>query len=398
VSKPLLAVGVDAGSDRTRCAIAVLESSELRFLGYGEAVSRGWVKGRIADQGPLSESIREAVTEAEGLAQVSVEGAAVGIGGSAIEGANSRGVYEFGRPREIEAGDLGYAVERATRVRLEENRLLLQVFPQDFTVDGRAGYRRPHGVKCSRLEANVHLITATHQEHQFLIAAVHQAHLAVEETVFEAMAAAHASVLPEDRSRGVAVVDLGAHSTDIAVYDGEALLLASSVPVGGEHFTKDVAWCLTVSFEDAEMLKKEYGCAILGLTSDSSLIEAPSAEGRPGREATRRQLNEILEARADELFRFVRAEIARVGMEQSLVEGVVLTGGGARLNGMCDVAERILNCQARHGLPVGVRDWPEEIHNTSWTVAAGLAMYSGRLKLRKEHRRRAPGMVGLLLR
>jgi cell division protein FtsA len=298
----------------------------------------------------------------------------------------------------VEAGDLGYAVERATRVTMEDNRMLLQVFPQDFTVDGRAGFRNPQGVRCSRLEANVHIVTATLQDHEFLLSAVHQAHLGVEETVFEAMAASYAAVLPEDRSRGVAVVDIGAQSTDIAVYDSEALLLASSIPIAGDSFTKDIAWCLTVSYEDAEMLKEEYGCAILGLTSDNSLIEVPSNDGRPPREASRRQLNEILEARAEELFHYVRAEIARVGMEQSLLEGVVLTGGGALLNGMCDMAERVLNCQTRNGLTIGIRDWPEELNNTAWTVAAGLSMYSARLKLRRETRRKAPGIVGLVLR
>ena len=398
MTKPRLAVGIDSGSARTRCTICVLEDSELRFLGHGEAVSRGWVKGRIADHTALSESIRLAVTEAERLAQISVDAVVAGIGGAAIDGANSRGVYEFGRPREVESSDLGYAVERATRVRLEEDRLLLQVFPQDFTVDGHAGYRNPQGVRCARLEANVHIVTAGAQDHQFLLSAIHQAHLAVEETVFEAMAASYAAVLPEDRSRGVAIVDIGAHSTDIAVYDSEALLLASSIPIAGDSFTKDIAWCLTVSYEDAEMLKEEFGCAILGLTSDHSVVEIPSLDGRPPREATRRQLNEILEARAEELFRYVRNEIARVGMEQSLLEGVVLTGGGGLLNGLCDMAERVLNCQARNGLAIGIRDWPEELNNTAWTVCAGLSMYSARLKLRRETRRKAPGLVGLVLR
>jgi cell division protein FtsA len=398
VNKPRLAVGIDAGSSKTRCVVCLLENSRLQFLGYGEAPARGWAKSRITDQNGVAESIRNAVAEAERLAQVSVESAVVGIGGAAIEGANGRGVYEFGRPREVEAGDLGYAVERATRVRLEEDRLLLQVFPQDFTVDGRAGYRNPQGVKCSRLEANVHIITANLQEHQFLVAAVHQAHLAVEETVFEAMAAAYAAVLPEDRNRGVAVVDIGMHSTGITIYDCEALLLAASIPVGGDHFTKDVAWCLTTSYEDAEMLKLEYGCAILGLTSDHSLIEIPSPDGRPSREATRRQLNVVLEARAEELFEYVRAAVTRVGMEQSLLEGIVLCGGGARLAGMCDMAERVLNCQARNGLAIGIRDWPEELNQTEWTVAAGLSMYSARLKLKREQRRRAPGLAGMVLR
>jgi cell division protein FtsA len=392
------AVGLDVGSSATRCVICVLEDGRIRLLGFGESDSRGWSKGRLSDQGAATESIRGAVEEAEKSAQVSIDAAVLGLGGSTVEGSNSRGLYEFGRPREIDPGDLGYAVELASRVRIQEDRFLLQVIPQDFTVDGRAGYRNPKGATCSRLEANVHVITTAAHDHQSLVSAVHQAHLGVEETIFEPIAAAYASIVQEDRSRGVALVDIGAQSTDMVVYDGEALLHAASLAVSADHFTRDVAFGFTVSYEDAESLKKEYGCAILGLTSDSSLIEVPSAEGRAAREATRRQLNEILEARAEELFLYVRNELAKVGMEQQLLEGVVLTGGGAMLNGMCDMAERVINCQARNGLPIGIADWPESLNTPMWAVAAGLAMYSGKLKMQKEWKRKVPGIMGLVLR
>jgi cell division protein FtsA len=338
------------------------------------------------------------VEAAERSGQVSIDAAVVGVGGTTVRSSNSRGLYEFGRPREIDPGDLGYAVELASRVRLEDDRLLLHVVPQDFTLDGRAGYRNPKGSTCSRLEANVHVITTSTLEHQALVGAVHLSHLAVEETVFEPMAAAYASVLQEDRSRGVAVVDIGASSTELVVYDGETLLLASSLPVSADHFTRDVAFGLTVSYEDAENLKREYGCAILGLTSDNSLIELPSNEGRAMREATRRHLNEILEARAEELFLYVRNEFAKVGMEQALLEGIILTGGGALLNGMCDMAERVINCQARNGLPLGIEGWPEQLNSPLWATAAGLSMYSAKLKLQKEWKRKVPGIMGLVLR
>ena len=196
----------------------------------------------------------------------------------------------------------------------------------------------------------------------------------------------------------MALVDIGAQSTDLVVYDGESLLKAASLAISADHFTRDVAFGFNVNYEDAEKLKREYGCAILGLTSDNSLIEVPSPEGRAPREATRRQLNEILEARAEELFLYVRNELAKVGMEQALLEGIVLTGGGALLNGMCDMAERVLNCQARNGLPVGIEEWPDSINSPTWASAAGLTMYSGKLKLQKEWKRKVPGIMGLVLR
>src|SRR3954453_23480900 len=216
------AVGLDAGSQRTRCVICVLEESRIRLLGYGESASKGWGKTRLSDQLAASESIRAAVEEAEASAGISIDAAVVGVGGSTGGSAKSRGLYEFGRPREIDAGDLGYAVELASRVRLEDDRLLLQVVPQDFTLDGRAGYRNPRGATCARLEANVHVITASMHEHSALLTAVHQSHLAVEETVFEPLAAAYAAILQEDRARGVALLDIGMHSTDLVIYDGEA--------------------------------------------------------------------------------------------------------------------------------------------------------------------------------
>jgi cell division protein FtsA len=396
-SKAKLAVGLDMGATTTRVVICALEDDSIRFLGHGEAPVHAWNRSRLSDPGALVQSIQFALHEAELRAQVSPESAVIGLGGS-VSGVNSRGLYEFGRRRDIEPDDLRYAVELGARVRLEEDRQVLQICPQDFTLDGRAGYRNPKGMSCARLEANVHVVTASIQDHEALVGAVHQAHLAVEESIFEGIAAAYAAVLPEDRARGVAVIDIGAQSTHLALYDGDALLLALAIPAAGEHMTRDVSWLLKVNYEDAESLKKEYGCAITGGVSDNSIIEIPSAEGRGMREASRQQLNEILEARAEEIFDRIYAEILRVGMEQSLLEGAVLTGGGALLTGMCDLAERILNCQARNGLAVGINSWPHELDNPAWTAAAGLAMYSGRLRLKREWKRAAPGLAGLVLK
>lgn len=396
-SKTKLAVGLDLGSTSTRVAICALDEQSVKFLGYGEAPVNAWSKGRLNDQEALSQSIQFALHEAELRAQASPESAVIGLGGS-VAGVNSRGLYEFGRRRDIEPDDLRYAVELASRVRLEEDRQILQICPQDFTLDGRAGYRNPKGILCARLEANVHVITASLGEHQGLVSAVHKAHLAVEESIFEGVAAAYASILPEDRARGVALIDMGAQSTHLAVYDGDALLLAASLPIGADHFTRDVSWLLKMNYEDAENLKREYGCAITGNESDHSLLEIPTAEGRGMREAPRRQLNEILEARAEDVFERIYAEILRVGMEQSLLEGAILTGGGSLLPGMCDLAERILNCQARNGLATGIENWPRELDNPVWTTAAGLAMYSGRLKMKRDWKRAPAGLAGLTVK
>jgi cell division protein FtsA len=153
-----------------------------------------------------------------------------------------------------------------------------------------------------------------------------------------------------------------------------------------------------IAYEDAESLKQQYGCAMLGLSSGSTIIEVPSPESRGPREAPRSELIEILEARADQMFSFVRAEIQRAGMERSLLEGVILTGGGALLPGMWDMAERKLDCQACHGMAKGIGNWPEELNSPMWATAAGLAMYSAKLKLHQPPQRRAGGLMGLVMR
>ena len=393
-----IAAGLDAGSSTTRCMIYGLDGATVRFLGCGEAECGGWFKARVADRDRLTESVLKAVELASRQAQVEIESVVVGVGGPAVKGFNHTWRYDFDRPREVDTRDLRYAIERASDVRLEHDRMILHVCPQDFTVDGRSRYYYPRGATCTRLEANVHLVTTSTQETHAVVSAIHQAHLAVDEIVFEPLAAAYAAVLQEDRKRGVALIDIGMHSTDLVIYDGDALVHSRSLPVSGDHLTRDVVWGLTVSYEDAELLKRQYGCAMLGLTADNSFIEVPSAEDREPRSAPCRRLNEILEARAEELFFYVQEELFVAGMDQALIEGVILTGGGALLPGMCDMAEMVLNCQARLGLTIGVRDLPAEYEGPLWTTAAGLAMYAARLRHRSEKRRKAPGLLGMVAR
>ena len=396
--KPIYAAGLDAGSRNTRLVICILEKGRVRLLGCAAVRSQGWLKGSIADQRAVADTIRAAVHEAEANAGVSVESVVVGMGGQTARGASGRGLVELGHQREIDQRDVNRAVDRASRVQLEQDRMILQLFPKDFVVDGQPGRSDPRKMLASRLEINVHLVTASVQEHNSLVGAVNQAHLVVEETVFEALAASYAAVLPEDRREGIALVDIGAESSELVVYDGDAMHLASTVRVCGDHFTRDLAKGLRLSFEDAELVKMEYGCALSTGRSGNVLVELPAPEDRERREERWKVVSRILEARAVELFRFVRSEFARVRMERALVGGVFLAGGAAKLPDLCDVAERVLECQARYGLAIGILDWPEEMNDTEWTTAAGLAMYSAKLKAKAEHQREAAGWLGKILK
>ena len=396
-SKPIVSIGLELGSTATRCAICTLEHERIRFLGCGLAPAGGWSKSRIADQNRVTASVLEAVHEAEADAQVSAQSAVVGMGGLSVRGANSRGVVELGRPREIEQRDVNRVVDRAARVQLQEDRMVLQLFPQDFVVDDQPGLRDPRKMLAWRLEANAHLITASIQEHNAIVGAVNQAHLSVDETVFEALAASYAAVLPEERREGVAVVNIGAQSTDMVVYYGDALQLATTLAICGDHFTRDIARCLCISFEDAALVKHEYGCAVADYTALNSVVEVPGPDGRD-REMPRRKLGHILQARSVELFTHVQRELARVGMDRALMGGVVLTGGGANLPDICEVAERVLGCQAQKGLALGIQGWPEALHDPAWTSTAGLAMYAARISLQAETEKQSAGILGRILR
>jgi cell division protein FtsA len=396
--KPVLAAGLDAGSRRTRLAICALERGRMRFLGSASVESQGWIKGRIADQKAVTDSVVTALREAESASGVSVGSVVAGIGGPAVRGANARGALELGYLREVEQSHVNRVLDHASRVQLQEDRMLLQLFPQDFVVDDHPGYRDPRKMMAARLEVNVHLITASEQEHGSLVGAINQAHLLVEETVFEPLAACYAAVRPEERRQGIAVVDIGAQSTEMVAYYGDAMYLASMAPICGDHFTADLAQALRLSFDEAELVKLEFGGALAEACPPNTRVELPTPENRERRETTRMFVNQVLEARGEDLFRYVRSELARVGMEHALLGGVFLTGAAARLPDLCDVAARVLQCQTRYGLTVGIQDWPEELNDPEWCVAAGLAMYSAKLKAQAERQRETGGWLGKILK
>jgi cell division protein FtsA len=399
-SKSIFAAGLDAGSSYTRCVIVSLQDDRLRFLGAGCVRSRGWARSRIVDQQAVSECILAAVEHAEAMAHTAIETVVTGMGGLTVRGANSRGHWDLGRPREITQKDVNRAMDRAMRVQLQEDRLILQVLPQDFVVDDHPGFHDPRQMLGSTIEANAHLLTASVQEHNNLIGAVNRAHLSVDETIHEAIAACYASVLPEDRQGGVVLVDIGQQSTELVCYFGESAQLATTLKICGDHFSRDLAHALCISLDAAAIVKEEFGSAIASGTAENSMVELPGLEnqGREARDAPRKFINEILESRAIELFEMVRSELTRVGMQRAVANGLVIAGGGALLPGVCDAAERVMECPARIGLAQGLKNWPEELHDPAWTTVAGLAMYSARLRSQVDVEKQSVGVLGRILR
>lgn len=396
--KQIIAAGLDAGSRFTRLVVCMLDRGRMRYLGGACVESRGWVKGRINDQQAVTDCIVQALREAESASGVPLGSVTAGIGGAGVRGHNARGALELGYSREVTQSDVNRVLKHASHVQLQDDRMILHVFPQDFVADGHAGYRDLRKMMAAKLEVNVHIVTASVQEHTALVGAINQAHLLVEETVFEGLAACYAAVQPEERRQGIALVDVGAHSTEMVAYWGDALYMASTAPICGDHFTADLAQALRVSFDEAESVKIEFGGASPEACPPNTFVELPTPENREPRETTGVFVNQVLEARAEDLFRFVRSELVRTGMEQALLGGVFLTGGAARLEDLCDVAARVLECQTRYGWAVGIEDWPEALHNPEWCVAAGLAMYSARLKKKAERERETAGWLGKILK
>jgi cell division protein FtsA len=396
----IFATGLDAGSTHTRCVIALLEDDRLRLLGFGSVPSEGWAKSRISDQRAVSQCVLAAVEEAEAMAQATIETVVAGIGGLTARGANSRGRMDLGRPREIEQRDINRSMDRAMHIQLTEDRMVLQLLPQDFVIDDHPGFHDPRKMLASVIEANAHLITISAQEHSNLLGAINGAHLSVDETIYEAIAGCYAAVLPEERREGVAYIDIGAHSTELICYYGESAQVAQSLRICGDHFSRDLAHALRIPLESAAIVKQEFGGAVSHGTASNSTVELPLMESRGGesRDAPRKFINEILESRAVELFEMVRAELARAGMQRAIASGLVISGGGALLTGICDVAERVLECPARIGLAQGIADWPDDLNDPAWTAAAGLAMYAARLRSQVDLERRSVGMLGRILR
>lgn len=396
--KQFLAAGIDTGSTRTRCVLCRMDGSRLHFLGAGSTPSTGWEKSRIVNQQAVSHSVLKAVQQAEEMAGVQIETLVAGFGGLTSRGANTRSKMDLGRPREIDQTDVRRTLKQAARVSLAEDRMILQLLPQDFVIDDHPGHHDPRKMLGSRLEANAHIITASTMEHTALVGAINQSHLSVDETVYEAFAACYAAGLPEGRSEGIGLLDIGAHSSELVVYFGNSLQLASTIGLAGDHFTSDIAHYLRISLEDAEIVKEQFGSVLPEMTPENSMIELPMRDGHEPRESPRWKINEVLKFRAKQLFALLHRELARVGMEHSLTGGLVLTGGGSMLHGLVEMAEEELGCPAWRGMPRGIVGWPDELNDPAWATAAGVAKYSARLRTQVDLERQSIGLLGRMLR
>lgn len=382
--------GIDLGSSRTRCVVAIEEDSRLRFISHGsaETASGAWKRGLISDQDPVVESIERAVDEAERNGGMLVESAVVGVGGPHVRSNVSHAYINLGPDdEEIEKRHVDAAVKAAAQGPLSEDRTVLQAVPFEFSVDHQPGTRNPLGMRGGRLDAHVQVISDLAQPHNNVRAAVNRAGVVVEETISEGFAAGYAALEEQEREVGVALADMGAGSVELIVYHENDLRLATSVPIGGDHFASDVAAVLRTPRDAAARLIEQYGCALAEQTPDNVVVEAPGLVDGELRTHSRRLLNEIIQARAEELFELIDEEFHRARLRGRVVGGLVLTGGLSCLVGACDLAERTLGVDARIGLPPRLEDLPDELDHPGWATCIGLVLYAQRLRLHRKRRR-----------
>ncbi len=380
-------VGLDIGSTKTCVLIAELAEEQVKFLALGAAESKGLRKGSIVNLDSAVSSIRRAVEEAEGVSGVPVESALIGVAGSHVRGLNCRGGVTLGsRPRDIEREDVRRAIDAARNISLPDDREVLHVLPHEFSVDSHDGIRDAIGMVGQRLEANVHVVTSSVIATQNLVTAANRAGILISDTVVEPLASAEACLTQDERDLGTCLLDIGGGTTELVVYGGGVVRHTGAVPVGGDHFTNDLAVGLRTPIPEAERIKRHHGCAAAALLHEDTAIEIASVGDRPPRTIFARMLTDIIEPRAQEFLSLIRDEMRRAGLDSQIPAGYVLAGGGARLNGIVEMMEHAFHLPVRVAEPRGLVDMPEQVQQPEYATVVGLVLYGARARRSQSQR------------
>jgi cell division protein FtsA len=361
--------------------IAELADEQVKFLALGAAESKGLRKGAIVNLDSTVSSIRRSVEEAEGVSGVPVESALIGVAGSHVRGLNSRaGVTLGNRARDIEREDVRHAIDAARNINLPDDREVLHVLPHEFIVDAHDGIRDAIGMVGQRLEANVHVVTSSVIATQNLVTAANRAGILISDTVLEPLASAESSLTQDERELGACLLDIGGGTTELIAYSGGLVRHTGAIPVGGDHFTNDLAVGLRTPIPEAERIKRHHGCASASLLTEDTAIEIASVGDRPPRTIFARSLTDIIEPRAQEFIALIRDEARRAGLDKQIPAGFVLSGGGARLNGLVEMMEEAFHVPVRIAEPRGLADMPEQVSQPEYATVIGLVLYGAKAR------------------
>ncbi|MCC6933521.1 MAG: cell division protein FtsA [Deltaproteobacteria bacterium] len=377
-NKPDIIVGLDIGTTKIAVIVAHRSSSgNLDVIGVGTHPSKGLRKGVVVNIEATVESIRQAVQQAEQLAGCKIIDVYAGIAGSHISGDNSFGVVGV-KNREVTARDLERVIDSARALAIPNDREIIHILPQEYIIDDQDGIKEPLGMSGVRLEARVHIVTASVASGQNIVKCANRVGLNVRDIVLEPIASAEAVLTNEEKELGVALVDIGGGTTDLTIFHNGAIKYTAVIPLGGNNITNDIAAGLRTPVVAAEEIKKVYGCASIQNIPNTDSLEVTSTGGRTPRIVSRHQLIDIIQPRIEEIFAMVRRELLKSSIDEYLTAGIVLTGGSVLLEGLPDYAESFFNLPVRRGYPSDVGGLTDIVGSPEYATGVGLVLYGAR--------------------
>ncbi|MDD5154649.1 MAG: cell division protein FtsA [Desulfovibrionales bacterium] len=383
-------VGLDIGTTKICAVVGEVKENTIKIVGVGSHPSIGLRKGVVVNIESTVNSIQKAIEEAELMAGCEIKSVYAGIAGSHIKGFNSHGVIAI-KGREVGQNDIDRVIDAARAVAIPMDREVIHILPQEYIVDDQDGIIDPLGMTGVRLEAKVHIITGAVTSAHNIIKCCNRAGLDVCDIVLESLASAEAVLSNEEKDLGVALIDFGGGTTDLAVFTGGSIRHTSVLGLGGNNLTNDIAVGLRTPMAEAEKIKVRHGCCLNTMIQKDQTIEVPSVGGRKPRIVSRYILSEILEPRVEEVFSLIDQEIIRSGFKELVAAGLIVTGGSALLEGIPEMAEQIFNLPTRVGYPKGVTGLVDVINSPMYATAVGLLIYGlnnepeRKFRIRDEH-------------
>ncbi len=373
-----LIVALDIGTSKVAAFVGEVNAQGgIDVIGFGSHPSRGLKRGVVVNIEATVTAIKRAVEEAELMAGCHIHSCFTGISGSHIQSLNSHGIVAI-RDREVQSTDVDRVIDAAKAVAIPTNQKILHVLPQAFTVDNEDGVREPVGMSGVRLESRVHIVTGAVSAAQNIAKCVSRCGLAVGDIVLEQLASSYAVLSDDEKELGVCLIDIGGGTTDIAIFTEGAIRHTAVIPIAGDHVTNDIAMAIRTPTSHAEQLKCLHGCAMSTHVAADAEIEVPTVSARSMRRVSKRALSQIIEARYEELFSIISAELRRSGFSESLAGGIVLTGGAAQMPRLLALAEQTLQSSVRLGKPVHIGGLPSVMENPSYATGAGLLLHGYR--------------------
>lgn len=381
--KDEIVVGLDFGTTKI-CAVVgrKIDKGQINIIGIGKSPSHGIRKGVVINIESTIESVKKAIEEAEMMSGIEVDHVYAGIAGGHIKGFNSHGMVAI-KEGEVSKGDVSRVIDAAKAVAIPLDREVIHIIPQEYIIDDQDGIHDPLGMSGVRLEVNVHVVTGAVSSAQNIIKCATKTGLNVADIVLEPLASAEAVLKKDEKDIGVALVDIGGGTTDIAMYSGGNIVHSCVLALGGNHITNDLALGLRTPAEEAEKIKIKYGCAMKHMVNDDETIEVPGVGGRESRVVQRKTVAEIIEPRVEEIFSLIHQEMKKSGFAETMASGVVMTGGSSLLSGCTFLAEKTFGMPVKIGCPKNVGGLVDVVNSPIYSTGVGLVLFGS-----KQHKRR----------